>query len=373
MTDAGKETTENIIDKNNETNDKMDFTRKLTLIILIVSCLYFLWYIIGDRITPITDQARVRAFVIPIVPQVSGKISRIHKAGDKEVKQGELLFEIDPLDYELAVEKAKGDLELAGQEVGANTASVAASKAKLAKARANLETKQINAARIFAIEDKGVISAADADRTRGAVEEAEQEVITAIASFEQAKQLMGKAGENNPKIQNALTALSVAQLNLERTKVKAPSNGVISYAKIYVGHYAAVGKKVMTFISTDYAWIEASYKENNLGNIAADNPVDIVLDAAPGQIFHGKIVTVGYGVSFDNNEVGDLSKPQTPQGWMRDPQRFTVIIKFNDDSIKGLLREGGQADVITYTNDSYILNTLGKIWIWVVSYLSYIY
>lgn len=356
-----------------EKQNKADFTQKLTKIILALSLLYFLWYVVGDRITPITDQARVRSFVIPIVPQVAGKISTIYIGGDKTVKEGELLFEIEKSDYQLAVEKAQIELELAGQNVGADTASVAAAKANVEKAKADLVAKEANANRIFKVEAQGVISKAQGDEARGILAGAQQNVINAQASYVKAQQLLGKQGNKNTKIQSALTALSQAKLNLSRTKITAPSDGVISYSKINVGHYAAVGSKIMTFIDTDYFWIEASYRENNLGNIKKGDSVDIVLDSAPGEIFYGTIVSIGYGVSFDKSVQGELPTPVKTIGWMREPQRFTVIIKFNDGVAKELLREGGQADVITYTDNNVILNGLGKISIWLTSKLAYLY
>ena len=343
-----------------ETQKKADFTQKLTKIILAVSLLYFLWYVVGDRITPATDQARVRSFVIPIVPQVAGKISTIYIGGDKTVKEGELLFEIEKSDYQLAVEKAEIELDLAGQNVGADTASVAAAKANVEKAKADLVAKEANANRIFKVEAQGVISKAQGDEARGILAGAQQNVINAQASYEKAQQLLGKQGSENTKIQSALTALSQAKLNLNRTKISAPSDGVISYSKINVGHYAAVGSKIMTFIDTDYFWIEASYRENNLGNIKKDDTVDIVLDSAPGELFSGTIVSIGYGVSFDRSVQGELPTPAKTTGWMREAQRFTVIIKFNDGVAKELLREGGQADVITYTGNNFLLNGLEK-------------
>ncbi|PCI55051.1 MAG: secretion protein [Gammaproteobacteria bacterium] len=356
-----------------ETQKKVDFTQKLTRIILTLSLLYFLWYVVGDRITPTTDQARVRSFVIPIVPQVSGKISKIYIGGDKKVKEGELLFEIEESDYQLAVEKAQIELELAGQNVGADTASVAAAKANVEKAKADLVAKEANANRIFKVEAQGVISKAQGDEARGILAGAQQNVINAQASYDKAQQLLGKQGSENTKIQGALTTLSQAKLNLNRTKITAPSDGVISYAKINVGHYAAVGSKIMTFIDTDYFWIEASYRENNLGNIKKGDSVDIVLDSAPGEVFSGIIVSIGYGVSFDKSVQGELPTPAKTTGWMREAQHFTVIIKFNDDIAKKLLREGGQADVITYTGNNFLFNGLGKMSIWLTSKLAYLY
>ena len=223
------------------------------------------------------------------------------------------------------------------------------------------------------MEAQGVISKAQGDEARGILAGAQQNVINAQASYVKAQQLLGKQGSENTKIQSALTALSQAKLNLSRTKITAPSDGVISYSKINVGHYAAVGSKIMTFIDTDYFWIEASYRENNLGNIKKGDSVDIVLDSAPGDIFSGTIVSIGYGVSFDKSVQGELPTPAKTTGWMREAQRFTVIIKFNDGVAKELLREGGQADVITYTDNNVILNGLGKISIWLTSKLAYLY
>lgn len=354
---------------------KPDLAKQLTKIILLLSLFYFLWYVIGDRLTPISDQARVRAFVIPIVPQVSGLITDIYVGGDKLVKKDELLFVIDNRDFQLALDKAKANLELTGQEIGADTAMVGAAKASLDQANADLIVKRINANRVFALEKQGIISGFDGDRARGVLTQAELEVVNAQASFEEAQQKLGKEGENNPKLLAALAEVSTAKLNLDRTQLRAPSDGVVSYAKVNVGYFAASGQKVMTFISNEMVWIEASFRENSLGNLQAGDPVDIVLDSAPGKIFSGTIRTIGFGVSFDKNKPGALPTPEAPKGWMRDPQRFTVIITFDDPKIikTGLLREGGQADVIAYTEDSFLFKGLGKAWVWLTSYITYLY
>jgi multidrug resistance efflux pump len=220
---------------------------------------------------------------------------------------------------------------------------------------------------------KAFVSKSEGDRARGILAAAQQNVENTGASYRKSQQLLGKKGNDNAKVRSALSALSDAQLNLARTKVVAPSDGVISYAKADEGYYAAVGSKVMTFISTDAVWIEASYRENNLGNIKTGNPVDLVLDAAPGSVFEGSIVSVGYGVSFDNSVQGELPTAQKSTGWMREPQRFIVVIKLDESAHRlNLLREGGQADVITYTSNNFIMNALGKLWVRITSLLTYI-
>lgn len=99
--------------------------------------------------------------------------------------------------------------------------------------------------------------------------------------------------------------------------------------------------------------------------------VEFALDVAPGRIFKGKVRSIGYGVSTGNTNRGDLPSVSGNQSWLRDPQRFPVIVTFNQEKMKPLLRLGGQADVIVYTGDHGFLNALGRFRIRLLSWLSY--
>jgi multidrug resistance efflux pump len=129
----------------------------------------------------------------------------------------------------------------------------------------------------------------------------------------------------------------------------------------------------MTFISASDAWVEAEMRENSLGNIEPGDPVEIVLDVAPGRVFAGTVASIGYGVETGNDQLGALPSVGSKGGWLRDPQRFPVIIRFVGDATLGLRRAGGQADVVIYTGDHFILNALAWVWIRIVSWLSFIY
>ena len=98
---------------------KSDPVRRVSQIVLLLVILLFTWYVFADRLAPWTDQARVQTYVIPIVSQVSGRVIEVNVNQDQGVKPGDVLFRIDPADYELAVENAETALELAGQEIGA--------------------------------------------------------------------------------------------------------------------------------------------------------------------------------------------------------------------------------------------------------------
>jgi multidrug resistance efflux pump len=359
--------------KNNNENTT-DPVKRITKIILYIVVFLFIWYVVSDRLTPWTDQARIQAYVIPIVPQVDGRVETVKVTQNQAVKAGDLLLEIDATDYELAVNKANSELQIAGQDIGADTASVSTAQAKLVEAQANLNHMLVQSKRVYEVVKKGVLPQFEADKATAAVATAKAKVGSAKSELTKAKSTLGKKGQDNPKIQAAITALKQAQLDLSRTKIVAPSNGGITNLIIDDGHYAKKGTAVMTFISIDEVWIQANLRENSIANIKKGNEVDIALDVAPGSIFKGKISSIGFAVKQDSGgAVGDLETIKGDSGWLRDAQRFPVIITFDDDSTRGLRRLGGQVDVQIYTGNNWIINALGWLWIRVMSWLSYIY
>ena len=353
---------------------KSDPVRRVSHIVLLLVLLLFTWYVFADRLAPWTDQARVQTYVIPIVSQVSGRVIEVNVNQNQAVKPGDVLFKIDPADYELAVENAETALELAGQEIGAGTASVTSAQAGVVVAETQLDYVKAQSARVFELEEQELFSRSEGDKARAAVQAAQAVLVNAQAVLDKARQALGKAGKENPRFRSALADLKKTQLDLGRTTTLAPSLGGITNLQIEIGHYANAGSPVMTFIEAGNAWIRADFRENNIGNIKPGDAVDIVLDVAPGKIYKGKVSSVGFAVdSSASGEAGELASVSSRSGWLRDAQRFPVIIRFDDDSSKGLRRVGGQVDVLVYTGDNKIINTLGRWWIRALSWLSYIY
>lgn len=377
ISDAPVESTEQASKKENgQPEQKPDPVKRVTKIVLGLVAFLFVWYVSADRLAPWTDQARIQAYVIPIVPEVAGRIHKIDVSQDQVVKVGDVLLEIDPADYTLAVERAETELEIAGQNIGADTASVSTAQSKVVVAEANLNHMLIQSKRVYEVVKSGVMPKYEADKADAAVKTARAEVESANSELAKAKSTLGKKGKSNPKIQSAIIALKQAQLDLEKTKIYAPTDGGITNLNIDVGHYASKGTPVMTFISVDEIWIQANLRENSVANVKPGNEVDIALDVAPGRIFKGKVSSVGFAVKQSGGgdaAVGSLASIQGDSGWLRDAQRFPVIIHFTDDSSRGLRRLGGQADVQVYTGGNWVINSLGWIWIRVLSWLSFVY
>ncbi|RCU43805.1 HlyD family secretion protein [Corallincola holothuriorum] len=348
--------------------------KKITQGVLIACVLLFVWYLIADRVTPNTDQARLRAYVVPVVAEVAGTVIEIGVDNNEIVKQDSLLFRIDPEKYQLAVVQAEADLEMAGQAIGADLEAVSAAQANVLDAQAHLTNKEAQAKRTLTLTKKGIMAQSFGDQAVASVAKAKASLAKAQADLRASKQKLGSEGENNPRIRNAIAALRKARLDLQNTVVTAPHLGVATNVQISVGHYAQTGAPLMTFISAEDVWIEAYMRENNLENIKAGDDVEMVLDAAPGRVFKGKVASVGFGVNWDkNNQLGQLQTINTASGWLREAQRMPVIIQFTDDDSTGLRRVGGQVDVIVYTGDGWIMNSIGKLWIRFISLLSYAY
>lgn len=361
-------------DKETPVVESDDPVKRITRIALIIIVILFIWYVIADRLAPWTDQARVQAYIVPIVSQVSGRVIDVNVDKDQEVDEGDVLLAIDPTDYQLAVENAETELELAGQSIGAGTASVTTAQAKVVEAQANVDHLKAQSKRVYELEEKQIYSVARGDKARAAVVKARAQLESTKAELEKAKQELGVGGKENPKIRSAIAKLKKTQIDLSRTVILAPSHGGITNLKIDVGHYASVGLPLMTFIEVDNVWVKANLRENSIANVKPGTPVEIILDSAPGKIFHGKVSSVGFAVSHEKGgAIGDLETIESSAGWLRDAQRFPVYIAFDDGSTRGYRRLGGQADVQFYSTDNILINSLGWAWIRLLSWFSFIY
>lgn len=351
-----------------------DPVKKITRLALIVIAVLFFWYVAADRMAPWTDQARVQAYVVPVASQVAGRVIEINVGKDQRVEQGDILLKIDPADYQLAVDNAKTNLELAGQDIGAGTASVSTAQAKVVEAQANLEHLRAQSKRVYELEQKQIYSVARGDKARAAVVKAEAQLESAKAELEKAKQALGVEGQENPKIRSAIAKLKKAQYDLSRTTILAPSHGGITNLKIDEGHFASIGAPLMTFVEFDNVWIKANLRENSIANVREGTPVEFILDSAPGRVFQGTVSSMGFAVSHEKGgAIGDLETIENKAGWLRDAQRFPVYVTFNVEDTRGLLRLGGQADVQFYSTDNAVINALGWLWIRILSWFSFIY
>jgi multidrug resistance efflux pump len=353
----------------------MDPVRKWTLIVLSVCVILMFWYLRSDRVTPYTNQARVHALVVPIAAQVSGNVTDVAVANNEYVAADQALLQIDRNQYLLAIEMAKANLQSARQATGASTASVDAARASVAAARAGMVRADQDATRLRRIkeEDPGAISDRRLEQADSGLSVAQSQLAASQANLEKAIQDLGAAGDENSRILQAQAALDQAELDLSRTTVRAPDNGLLTDVRVDRGNFAAAGAPLMTFIAIHNIWVQADFTENNLGNVDPGDPVEIVFDSMPGRVISGRVRGTGFGVALNSAPLGNLPTIDNDRQWLRDAQRFPVLVEFRlEDREERLgIRVGSQASVIIYTGENWLFNFVGKIYIRVASLLTY--
>ena len=354
---------------------KTDPVRKWTLIILAACVVLMIWYLVADRITPFTSQARVHALVVPIASEVSGTVTDIDVANNQFVNAGEVLFRVEPDRYQFAVETAQANLQSARQATGVSTANIDAAVASLESAQANLIRSEQDATRLARIrdEDPGAVSVRRLELAEATLTISQAQVRAAEANLEKARQDLGVAGDDNARIVEAQAALEQAQINLLRTKVIAPDDGLVTDVRVNRGNFAAAGAPQMTFIATHKIWVQADFTENNLGNIKPGDPVEIVFDALPGRVVSGRIRSTGFGVALGLPPLGSLPTIENDRQWLRDAQRFPAVVDFELEGPRDQLamRVGSQGSVVVYTGGNWLFNFIAKINIRVTSVLTY--
>jgi multidrug resistance efflux pump len=353
---------------------------KGSLIVLGLIALSLFWYLLADRFTPYTTQARVQGYVVGVAPKVAGVLTNVWIKNNQIVEDGQQLFEIDPSQYRIAVEKARSDLETARRQVDAGSSAVEAARAGLLAAKANQEKAEKDAMRLQRLreEDPGTISLRRLEISQASLEQARAGVRKAEADIQRAiEQKGGDDDKNNAILKTAMSAVEKAELDLSNTVVRASSRGFITDLRAEIGQFAGTGSPVLTLISLQDFWITAEFTENNLGHLRDGSPVEILFDSLPGQVFKGKVRSIGRGISAGQAPpAGTLPSISNNRDWLRQSQRFPVVIEFDLAQARELsqqLRIGGQASVMGYSEGHGVLNAFGKLYIRFMSVLSYAY
>jgi membrane fusion protein (multidrug efflux system) len=289
-----------------------------------------------------TDNAYVNANQVEITAQVTGPVIAVHVRDQQAVKAGDPLFEIDPKNYEIALERARANLELARQNVSQEGAGVASAEAVLAQRRAEAANALSTWQRNEALVKSGFLSPQAAETSRTQVATADAAVKAAEADVAKAKSALGKTGDDNAAVQAAAAAVKQAELDLERTHVTSPVTGTVANFTLQPGNTVLPGSPLFVVVSTEEFWVDANFKETQLNEVRPGQRAEIVVDMYPDRTFQGTVVSVagGAGTAFS------LLPPQNATGnWVKVTQRVPVRIRVDDVDPKYPLRIGTTATV----------------------------
>ena len=351
-----------------------DPLRRWTLAIIVLCVLLFGWTLIADRLTPYTSDASVRTFVVRLRPEVSGKVIEVAVRDNQIVRTGDLVYRIDPAPFRIAVERDAAKLAAAGQAVGASTAAVDEAQAQLVQELAQRDNVREQAARVFELVRTGVYAKSKGDQAQSELGTAEAQVQRAQASLEQARQALGPKGADNPQIREATAELEQARLDLARTTLLAPGDGVVSNLQLSVGQYAAAGQPALTFLDARQIWLQAFLRENSL-DVSPGTRAEVVLDVLPGRVLPARVESVGWGIGeSDVDTITGLPKTrQGTGGWLAPAQRFPVELAFETVGRPPHgVRYNARASVILYAGDHPVFDALAWLWIRMISVLTYV-
>ena len=273
--------------------------------------LLLLLQIVSDRTAPASSIGTVEGLVLPISPRISGELKRVAVSDNQIVEAGTLLAEIDPTPFQLAVEAAQAELERVGQSIGASTANVAAAQARLAETQAVLVNTKAQADRTLELVRRGVTPAADGDEATAAVASGEASVAAAEAELRQAEEALGPAGENNPELRAAQSALETAQFDLSQTKIVAPTRGRVTNFSLGPGETATAGQPILSMIDIgrlDHRLLPREPARQHAGR----RPAEVVLDVFPGRVWPAKLDRSPGGIMTVNQEAKPGGLVETP-------------------------------------------------------------
>jgi membrane fusion protein, multidrug efflux system len=311
-------------------------------IVLVIAAAFGVRYWQQESRFVSTDDAYIGANQVEVGAQVSGVVVQVHVRDQQAVKAGDPLFEIDPVPYRIALEKATAQLDMARQSMSQEGAGVAAAQAVLAQRRAEAENARSTWQRNLALVKSGFISSQAAETSRTQVATAEAAVKAAQADLERARSALGRSGDENAAVQAAAAAVKQAQLDLDRTEVRSPAAGLIANFTLRPGNSVQPGAPLFVVIANDEYWVDANFKETQLKEIRPGQKATIASDVYPDHTFHGTVESLsgGSGAAFS------LLPPQNATGnWVKVTQRVPVRVRIEDPDPQHPLRIGTTATV----------------------------
>jgi len=309
------------------------YRRFLLMVVLpiVVASVGFTFYLNGGRYIG-TDDAYVGAQKVLVTPDISGKIEKVFVKEGQLVKQGDELFEIDPVPFRLGVDEAKAQLAQARTTYDNLVANIKIYGQMLDLAQQGMDLKQRDVERKRALVKNNFGSQLDLDNASTALVTAGAQTQFVKQQLSNAKtQLLGDTDlplEQFPPYAQAKSKLDNAERNLNHTVLRAAMGGVATQVEqIQLGRFVAAGTPVFSIIDVAHPWVDANPKESDLTYVTEGQPVTLEVDAFPNHLFKGKIgsLSPGTGAQFA------ILPPQNATGnFVKVVQRVPIRIYFDE-------------------------------------------
>src|SRR5271155_640616 len=305
---------------------------------LMVVRLYYLY--------PRTDDAYVRANSVGIAPHVSGPITELPIVDNQYVKQGDLLFIVDPRPYQATLDAAVARLQLTELNIRALEDAIRTAHADQIRLEADAAYAKQYLARIEPLLAKHFVTANHVFNARSRVSAAEAAVEGAQSDVSKAQNQLGQYGDINALRKAAEAAVYDAKLNVGYCYVRAPYNGYVTNLNIAEGQYANEGRQVVSLIDDRKWYVVANFRETFLSHIRPGMTAEVFILAYPNKRFRGHVQGVGWALYQENGAtVEGLPQVEPTLNWVRLAQRFPVRIVLDDRDPNFPFRMGNTAVV----------------------------
>ena len=305
----------------------------------------------GDHVT--TDNAYVNADVAQVTPLVTGPVSSVAVVNTQTVKRGDILVRLDDTDARIALAKVEAEWQRVRRQYGqviangdALSAQVRAGDAEVGRARAQLDIAtaafakaKIDLDRRQHLADSGAVSGEELTIVRNAYAAAQGNLAQARAGLAQANAarasaegshaandalVAGTTIDTNPDVAAAKAKLDQARVDLARTVIRAPIDGVVTNRQVQIGQRVAPGNPVMTIVPVRTVYVDANFKEGQLGRVRPGQPVELTSDLyGSNVVYHGKVA----GFSGGTGSAFSLIPAQNATGnWIKVVQRLPVRV-----------------------------------------------
>jgi membrane fusion protein (multidrug efflux system) len=294
------------------------FTALLVVVAAAAGAAAARWYFVSSKYVS-TDNAYVGVSSAVVTPLTSGAAASVPVHDTQTVKQGDVLVTIDPQDAKLAVAQADAAYGLAVRRVQGYFASLAARDADYERAKLDYERRA-------KLGNSGAVSGDELSAAKNNFE-------SAAAALDAAKALTaGVDVMTHPEVLAAKTALDVAKLNLDRTVIRAPVDGVVAQLQVQLGQRVQAGAPVMTIVPIADVYVDANFKEDQLGEVRPGQSATLTSDFYGSSVtFHGVVAGVagGAGAAF-----AVIPAQNATGNWIKVVQRVPVRIALNRDELK---------------------------------------
>ncbi|MEP7241006.1 MAG: HlyD family secretion protein [Devosia sp.] len=337
-------------------------SRRLVLMVavpLILAAAGGWFWLTGGRYED-TDNAYVQQAKVSLSADIAGRITSVNVAENQPVKAGDVLFTIDPAPYQIALDQANAALASARVNVEQLKVGYGTAQANLKATQSTVEIRQAAFDRKAALVKGGTASDATLDDVKLALEQAQTGVIAAQQQV--ASAIASLAGDPNldtdrhPAVQAALAQVEAAQRNLTKTTVVAPADGIVAnVSSLNAGQFVATGTTIASLVETDGTWIEANFKETQLGDIKTGQPAAVKVDAF-GDKLECSVASIG---AATGSEFSLIPAQNATGNWVKVVQRLPVRVECPADKV-ALLKTGMSAGVSIDTGHSTLDKMLGK-------------